>query len=51
MSKGKALLLLIGAGLLTYPLLPLSSDYVLHVMTLAMVYMILAMGLNIVPGF
>lgn len=51
MSKGKALLLLIGAGLLAYPLLPLSSDYVLHVMTLAMVYMILAMGLNIVPGF
>ncbi|MBU1001233.1 MAG: branched-chain amino acid ABC transporter permease [Proteobacteria bacterium] len=36
---------------LAYPLMPLSSDYVLHVMTLIMVYMVLAMGLNIVPGF
>jgi branched-chain amino acid transport system permease protein len=36
---------------LTYPLVPQSSDYIIHVMTLAMVYMILAMGLNIVPGF
>lgn len=51
MNKGKILLLLFGLGLLLYPVLPLSSDYVLHVMTLAMVYMILAMGLNIVPGF
>lgn len=51
MSKGKILFLLVGAGFLAYPVLPLSSDYVLHVMTLAMVYMILAMGLNIVPGF
>jgi branched-chain amino acid transport system permease protein len=48
---GKSLTLLIVAAVLTYPLLPLSSDYVLHVMTLAMIYMILAMGLNIVPGF
>lgn len=50
-NMAKMLFLLIGVGLFTYPLLPLSSDYVLHVMTLAMVYMILAMGLNIVPGF
>jgi branched-chain amino acid transport system permease protein len=52
MNKGKkALLLFTGLALLVYPVLPFSSDYVLHVMTLAMVYMILAMGLNIVPGF
>jgi branched-chain amino acid transport system permease protein len=51
MNKGKALLLLTGLALLAYPVLPFSSDYILHVMTLAMVYMILAMGLNIVPGF
>jgi branched-chain amino acid transport system permease protein len=51
MNKGKALLLLTGLALLVYPVLPFSSDYILHVMTLAMVYMILAMGLNIVPGF
>jgi branched-chain amino acid transport system permease protein len=50
-NKGKSLFFLIGAALLLYPLLPISSEYILHVMTLALVYMILAMGLNIVPGF
>lgn len=47
----KRLLLLPGLALLVYPLLPGASDYVLHVMTLALIYMVLAMGLNIVPGF
>lgn len=51
MNIGKSLILLIVAAVLTYPLVPQSSDYIIHVMTLAMVYMILAMGLNIVPGF
>lgn len=36
---------------LLFPLTSLANDYILHVMTLIMVYMVLAMGLNIVPGF
>lgn len=48
---GKSFIWLIIAAVLAYPLVPNSSEYILHVMTLAMVYMILAMGLNIVPGF
>ncbi|MFW5731381.1 MAG: branched-chain amino acid ABC transporter permease [Desulfonatronovibrionaceae bacterium] len=47
----KLLKFLIPAIILIYPLLPLANQYVLHVMVLIMVYMILAMGLNIVPGF
>ncbi len=39
------------AALLTYPLMPFSDVYVMHVMVLCMIYMVLAMGLNIVPGF
>ncbi|CAM2059308.1 branched-chain amino acid transport system permease protein [Desulfovibrionales bacterium] len=35
--------------LLTLP--AIASDYVIHVGTLIMVYMILAMGLNVLPGF
>lgn len=51
MSKMKTLLL---AGLvlvLIFPMTPISNEYILHVLTLIMVYMVLAMGLNIVPGF
>lgn len=51
MNKAKSLIVLFVLALLIYPLTPFSNEYVLHVMTLAMVYMILAMGLNIVPGF
>ncbi|NJB67393.1 branched-chain amino acid transport system permease protein [Desulfobaculum xiamenense] len=39
------------AALMAYPFMPFASEYVLHVMILMMVYMVLAMGLNIVPGF
>ncbi|WP_461210753.1 branched-chain amino acid ABC transporter permease [Desulfocurvus sp. DL9XJH121] len=47
----KKLYALVAVAALVYPLLPFSDDYLLHVMTLIMVYMVLAMGLNIVPGF
>jgi branched-chain amino acid transport system permease protein len=43
-------LLLTGAAVI-YPLTPVASEYILHVMVLIMIYMVLAMGLNIVPGF
>ncbi len=33
------------------PLTPLGSEYVIHVAILAFLYMILALGLNVVPGF
>ena len=36
---------------LILPLLPFISDYMLHVIILIYLYMILALGLNIVPGF
>lgn len=39
------------AAALAYPLTPVSDVYVLHVVVLVMVYMVLAMGLNILPGF
>lgn len=42
---------LIAAAVLAYPLAPFSEQYVLHVAVLTMIYMILAMGLNVVPGF
>ena len=47
----KKIFTLCAAMALIYPLMPFSNDYILHVMTLVMVYMVLAMGLNIVPGF
>lgn len=47
----KKILMLIAGMALIYPMMPFSNDYILHVMTLVMVYMVLAMGLNIVPGF
>lgn len=33
------------------PLMPFAGDYMIHVCILAMIYMILALGLNVVPGF
>lgn len=51
MKKIRMISLIIAGAALIYPLTPLSSEYVLHVMVLIMVYMVLAMGLNIVPGF
>jgi len=42
---------LLGLLALVFPVTPLSTEYTLHVLNLVMVYMILAMGLNIVPGF
>lgn len=46
-------LLILTCLALVFPLMPggIANDYVLHVMVLIMVYMVLAMGLNIVPGF
>lgn len=51
MKKFKtAALIIIGAAMI-YPFMPFASEYMLHVMVLVMIYMVLAMGLNIVPGF
>ena len=36
---------------LVLPFLPFMSDYILHVIILIFVFMILSLGLNIVPGF
>jgi branched-chain amino acid transport system permease protein len=36
---------------LLLPLLPFVTDYMLHIVILIFLYMILALGLNIVPGF
>ena len=36
---------------LALPLLPFMSEYILHIVILIFLYMILALGLNIVPGF
>lgn len=47
----KTLLYLLVAATLAYPLTPFRDVYVLHVLVLVMVYMVLAMGLNILPGF
>ncbi len=51
MSKIKSFLFLAAAVVLLFPFTPVANDYVLHVLILIMVYMVLAMGLNIVPGF
>ncbi len=51
MNKTRITFLVLLAALLVFPLTGFSNDYILHVMTLIMVYMVLAMGLNIVPGF
>lgn len=50
--NARSLLILAGlAAVMLFPMTSFSSDYVLHVLTLILVYMVLAMGLNIVPGF
>ncbi|MBW1712378.1 MAG: branched-chain amino acid ABC transporter permease [Deltaproteobacteria bacterium] len=36
---------------LVIPVLPFATDYLLHVIVLIFIYMILSLGLNIVPGF
>lgn len=47
----KSLKYILAAAALVYPLMPFRDVYVLHVLVLIMVYMVLAMGLNILPGF
>ena len=51
MSRLSLFFLAVLVAALIYPISPFADDYILHVMTLTMVYMILALGLNIVPGF
>jgi branched-chain amino acid transport system permease protein len=51
MKRLSIFLLAVLVAALIYPISPFADDYILHVMTLTMVYMILALGLNIVPGF
>lgn len=50
-STVKFSLYALAVAVLAYPLTPFRDVYVLHVMVLIMVYMVLAMGLNILPGF
>ena len=50
-SFKSALKFILLAAVLSYPLFGFANEYILHVMVLIMVYMVLAMGLNIVPGF
>ncbi|GFK94267.1 hypothetical protein NNJEOMEG_02109 [Fundidesulfovibrio magnetotacticus] len=38
-------------AVLALPFLPMVDDYVVHVAVLVMVYAVLAMGLNVLPGF
>ena len=51
MNRTKLLWLIGAAAVLAYPLLPFADDYILHVLILIMVYMVLALGLNVLPGF
>jgi branched-chain amino acid transport system permease protein len=51
MSHLKYLPYVLAAVVLAFPLTPLASDYIIHVLILVMLYMVLAMGLNIIPGF
>ena len=50
-GAAQSLKYLLLAAALAYPLMPFRDVYVLHVLVLIMVYMVLAMGLNILPGF
>ncbi|MEW5774358.1 MAG: branched-chain amino acid ABC transporter permease [Thermodesulfobacteriota bacterium] len=50
-AKLKPLLYVLAAAAFIYPAMPFSNEYFLHVITLVMVYIVLAMGLNILPGF
>jgi len=53
MSSNSTAFKLLGLALiLAFPFLPvISSEYVVHVAVLVMVYAVLAMGLNVLPGF
>jgi len=50
-GKSTAIKLLGLAAILAFPCMPFSSEYVMHVAVLIMVYAVLAMGLNVLPGF
>ena len=51
MSAKKISILVAAAALLALPALPYVSQYILHVMVLILIYAVLAMGLNVLPGF
>jgi len=51
LSRGNLVRLGLLALTLILPLLPYVSEYLIHVVILILLYMILALGLNIVPGF
>jgi branched-chain amino acid transport system permease protein len=52
MTGNKNLLKYLGfAAVLVFPALPGIDQYVVHVAVLIMIYMVLAMGLNVLPGF
>ena len=51
LSRGKKIRIGLLILALILPFLPFVTDYVLHIVILIFLYMILALGLNIVPGF
>jgi len=51
LDKGSKLRIALLVFALILPLLPFVSDYILHIVILIYLYMILSLGLNIVPGF
>ena len=51
MNRGKSIRIGFLVLVLVLPLLPFVTDYLLHIVILIFLYMILALGLNIVPGF
>jgi branched-chain amino acid transport system permease protein len=51
MNRGNSIRIGLLILALVLPLLPFVTDYLLHIVILIFLYMILALGLNIVPGF
>ncbi len=52
MKRSTKQLVLAGlCAVVAFPMLPFADDYTLHVGVLIMIYAVLAMGLNVLPGF
>ncbi len=51
LSRGAKIRIGLLIFVLILPFLPFVTDYLLHIIILIFLYMILALGLNIVPGF
>ena len=51
LSKDAKIKLAVLLGVIILPWTPIASEYLIHICILTFLYMILALGLNIVPGF